>query len=680
MTRRSPWMAAGPSGTVSATASQTSAKFQSVTACSLRCAPWTSPCREKNIRPGAEFRAWLAANPDPTPRQLAEAGYVAPHWPRPWGLGADPVEQLVIDDEMRRAGVRRPFNQIGIGWAGPTLIHAGTEAQKERYLLPLLAGEEIWCQLFCEPGRGLGPGRAVHPGRARRRRVGGHRPEGVDELRPPGRARDPAGPHRSRRRQAPRHLVLHLPHGRARRHHPPHRRHDRRPRLQRGVPRRGAPAGAQPRGRGQRGVGPGQGDPRQRAGVAVGGGRAVGTGAHRRRSASTSCGAAGGTSDAGPAPAAGRACGSRARSSGSSACGPSSAAVAGRAPGPEASVRKALADDHGQRVMEVAKDLAGAYGLLADAGPAEAPGARRPGAGRADGGSGGAGHAWPAAMWARGYLFSRALTIGGGTAEVQRNIIAERVLGLPHDVDVEAAGPGRSRAGPSGLSGALTCRDAPMARHHAPDEGGEGVGMGEVGAVGGAGDLDRPRRRGRARPARRWPAGGGGATGRRGRAPAGRAMPAKSMGAPSRRRSASSATRARTVGPALGAGAGRGAVPGRRRRPPAEEALGEGGGVLVGDARRAAPRPPVEPRQGRLVGADGARWRRARRSPRPGPRRRRRSGPPRRRARRPRRPPGRRHGPPGSGPTGMARGSGGSRAGRRSRRGGRRAGARRGRS
>ena len=50
--------------------------------------------------------------------------------------------------------MRRPFNQIGIGWAGPTLVHAGTDAQKERYLLPLLAGEEIWCQLFSEPGAG----------------------------------------------------------------------------------------------------------------------------------------------------------------------------------------------------------------------------------------------------------------------------------------------------------------------------------------------------------------------------------------------------------------------------------------------------------------------------------------------------------------------------------------------
>ena len=121
---------------------------------SLRCASWTSPFREATIPPANGCGTWLEDNPNPTPRQLAESGYVAPHWPTPWGLSADPVSQLVIDDELRRAGVRRPQNQIGIGWAGPTLIHAGTDAQKERYLLPLLAAEEIWCQLFSEPGAG----------------------------------------------------------------------------------------------------------------------------------------------------------------------------------------------------------------------------------------------------------------------------------------------------------------------------------------------------------------------------------------------------------------------------------------------------------------------------------------------------------------------------------------------
>ena len=66
------------------------------------------------------MREWLAANPNPSGRVLAEAGYVAPHWPRPWGLDADPIHQLIIDDELSKAKVRRPANPIGIGWAGPT--------------------------------------------------------------------------------------------------------------------------------------------------------------------------------------------------------------------------------------------------------------------------------------------------------------------------------------------------------------------------------------------------------------------------------------------------------------------------------------------------------------------------------------------------------------------------------
>jgi len=99
-------------------------------------------------------RAWLAEHPSPSGRQLAEAGYVAPHWPAPWGLDADPIQQVLIDDELAAAGVRRPANMIGIGWAGPTILHAGSPEQKDRYLVPLLAGEEIWCQLFSEPSAG----------------------------------------------------------------------------------------------------------------------------------------------------------------------------------------------------------------------------------------------------------------------------------------------------------------------------------------------------------------------------------------------------------------------------------------------------------------------------------------------------------------------------------------------
>jgi alkylation response protein AidB-like acyl-CoA dehydrogenase len=100
-----------------------------------------------------------------------------------------------------------------------------------------------------------------------------------------------------------------------------------------------------------------------------------------------------------------------------------SAVLAGRAPGAEASVRKAIADAHGQHIMDLARDLAGPFGMLAGTGPvggwgpSGAPGA--PGA--------------PDSTWSRGFLFAPALTVGGGTAEVQRNIVAEKVLGLPRD-------------------------------------------------------------------------------------------------------------------------------------------------------------------------------------------------------------------------------------------------------
>jgi alkylation response protein AidB-like acyl-CoA dehydrogenase len=101
-----------------------------------------------------ELRRWLEEHPDPTGRELAEAKLVAPAWPEPWGLNASLEYQLLIDEELRRAGVRRPINPIGIGWAGPTIVAAGTKEQQERWLPGILSGEEFWCQLFSEPNAG----------------------------------------------------------------------------------------------------------------------------------------------------------------------------------------------------------------------------------------------------------------------------------------------------------------------------------------------------------------------------------------------------------------------------------------------------------------------------------------------------------------------------------------------
>ena len=99
-------------------------------------------------------RRFLEENPRPTGRQLADAGLVAPHLPAPWGVGAGPADQLIIDEELRAAGVSRPVNPIGIGWAGPTIVYAGTPEQQERWMPRLLSGDDFWCQLFSEPNAG----------------------------------------------------------------------------------------------------------------------------------------------------------------------------------------------------------------------------------------------------------------------------------------------------------------------------------------------------------------------------------------------------------------------------------------------------------------------------------------------------------------------------------------------
>jgi alkylation response protein AidB-like acyl-CoA dehydrogenase len=111
-------------------------------------------------------RSWLEANvPRPEPmtlearrawhRRLYDAGYVGMGWPAAYGgRDAGPMRQAIVADEMAQAGAPPPINTLGIGIVGPTIIVHGTEAQKRRYLARILSAEELWCQLYSEPNAG----------------------------------------------------------------------------------------------------------------------------------------------------------------------------------------------------------------------------------------------------------------------------------------------------------------------------------------------------------------------------------------------------------------------------------------------------------------------------------------------------------------------------------------------
>ena len=88
-------------------------------------------------------------------RKLAEAGLAGATWPADvGGQGLGPIEQVIISQEIGRAGVPGILDVIGVGMLGPTIIAHGSDEQKSRYLGPMLHGDEVWCQLFSEPAAG----------------------------------------------------------------------------------------------------------------------------------------------------------------------------------------------------------------------------------------------------------------------------------------------------------------------------------------------------------------------------------------------------------------------------------------------------------------------------------------------------------------------------------------------
>ncbi|MFD0721445.1 acyl-CoA dehydrogenase family protein [Streptomyces globosus] len=113
------------------------------------------PGDAERYRPAARRAAEAARGLDPAAarRALAPTGYAAPHLPPPWGLGAGPLEQLVVRQELARAGVR--ISDLGIAtWVVPSLIAHGTPRQQAAHLPGTLRGDLAWCQLFSEPGAG----------------------------------------------------------------------------------------------------------------------------------------------------------------------------------------------------------------------------------------------------------------------------------------------------------------------------------------------------------------------------------------------------------------------------------------------------------------------------------------------------------------------------------------------
>ncbi|MSW05539.1 MAG: acyl-CoA dehydrogenase [Actinobacteria bacterium] len=354
------------------------------------------------LAPEGEFpKEWL--------RRFAASGFAAPHWPRPWGLEASAAEQIQIDEALRSRNAPRPMNPIGIGWAGPTLLVAGTPEQHEKWLPGILDGSELWCQLFSEPGAGsdLASLRTtavrdgdefIVNGQKVWTTLGHVARWGILLARTDPEASNQSGIT---------YFILDM--------HSPGV--EVRPLVQMtGTHEFNEVFFTDVRIPVANVVGD-INDGWRLAKVTLGNERVSLSGEGALWGRGPTAGdlidivrASGGSSDA------------QMRQRIAALHIESevlryirlrsvAAVLRGLEPGPEASVRKAIADEHGQHVMALALELAGTNGMLSWAGPCGDPDP----------------------VWHYGFLYSPALTIGGGTSEVQRTILGERVLGLPRE-------------------------------------------------------------------------------------------------------------------------------------------------------------------------------------------------------------------------------------------------------
>lgn len=354
------------------------------------------------LAPDGEFpKEWL--------RRFAASGFAAPHWPRPWGLEASAAEQIQIDEALRSRDAPRPMNPIGIGWAGPTLLVAGTPEQHEKWLPGILDGSELWCQLFSEPGAGSDLASLsttatrdgdefVVNGQKVWTTLGHVARWGILLARTDPEASNQSGIT---------YFILDMQSPGV----------EVRPLVQMtGTHEFNEVFFTDVRIPVANVVGD-INDGWRLAKVTLGNERVSLSGEGALWGRGPTAGdlidivrASGGSSDA------------QMRQRIAALHIESevlryirlrsvAAVLRGLEPGPEASVRKAIADEHGQHIMGLALELAGTNGMLSWAGPC---GVSDP-------------------VWHYGFLYSPALTIGGGTSEVQRTILGERVLGLPRE-------------------------------------------------------------------------------------------------------------------------------------------------------------------------------------------------------------------------------------------------------